>query len=77
MRREYIEEIFEDYLKTPQTQYAILINVTWGSGKTYFFKNNLVVSSDCGVFGSWKLSFHEQSFILAERTQSACISNFA
>jgi hypothetical protein len=41
MQSEYIEEIFEDYLKTPKTQYAILINGSWGSGKTYFFKNNL------------------------------------
>ncbi|TBX64774.1 hypothetical protein EZL74_12865 [Flavobacterium silvisoli] len=41
MQSKYIEEIFEDYLKTPKTQYAILINGSWGSGKTYFFKNNL------------------------------------
>lgn len=41
MESEYIEEIFEDYLKTPKTQYAILINGTWGSGKTYFFKSSL------------------------------------
>jgi len=41
MNTDNIKTIFTDYLKTEKTQYAILINGTWGSGKTYFWKNSL------------------------------------
>lgn len=41
MESKYIEDIFIDYLATKDTSYAILINGTWGSGKTYFWKNTL------------------------------------
>lgn len=41
MESKYIEDIFKDYLATKDTSYAILINGTWGSGKTYFWKNTL------------------------------------
>jgi hypothetical protein len=41
MNKEYIEAIFSDYLRTERTQYAILINGPWGSGKTYFWKLHL------------------------------------
>ncbi|OOB83768.1 hypothetical protein BZL53_01410 [Flavobacterium columnare] len=41
MESKYIEDIFKDYLTTKDTSYAILINGTWGSGKTYFWKNTL------------------------------------
>ena len=41
MESRYIEDIFKDYLATKDTSYAILINGTWGSGKTYFWKNTL------------------------------------
>lgn len=41
MNADHIHEIFENYIKTPDTQYAILINGAWGSGKTYFLKENL------------------------------------
>lgn len=41
MESEYIEEIFRDYLSTEKTNYAILINGSWGSGKTYFWKTKL------------------------------------
>ncbi len=36
-----IEKIVENYLKAKQTDYAILINGPWGSGKTFLFKNKL------------------------------------
>lgn len=40
MNTDNIKIIFRDYLKT-DTQYAILLNGNWGSGKTYFWKHNL------------------------------------
>lgn len=36
-----INEIVKDYLKTPKTDYALMIKGDWGSGKTYFIKNSL------------------------------------
>ncbi len=41
MRTEHLEAIFTNYLIEIKTQYAILINGTWGSGKTYYWKNEL------------------------------------
>jgi hypothetical protein len=38
MTTEHIEQIFIDYLKTDKTQYAILLNGSWGCGKTFFWK---------------------------------------
>jgi hypothetical protein len=38
MNSKFIESIFIDYLKTDKAQYAILINGSWGCGKTYFWK---------------------------------------
>ncbi|MFM7717389.1 MAG: P-loop NTPase fold protein, partial [Microcystis sp.] len=38
---EQIKTIFTEYLKKENTQYAILLNGAWGSGKTYFWKNEL------------------------------------
>ena len=35
----HIQEILEQYITTPNTDHAILINGEWGSGKTYYFKN--------------------------------------
>lgn len=41
MESRFIENIFKDYVSTPDTSYALLINGTWGSGKTYFWKSKL------------------------------------
>lgn len=41
MESKFIENIFKDYISTPDTNHALLINGTWGSGKTYFWKNKL------------------------------------
>lgn len=41
MESKFIEEIFKDYISTPETNYALLINGSWGSGKTYFWKSKL------------------------------------
>lgn len=50
MKSKYIEDIFTDYLATKQTNYAILINGSWGSGKTFFWKTKLSqLSKDAGL----------------------------
>lgn len=41
MKADNIKTIFETYLVTENTQFAILINGTWGSGKTFFWKYDL------------------------------------
>jgi hypothetical protein len=41
MRTENIEKVFVEYLKTEKTQYALLVNGSWGCGKTFFWKENL------------------------------------
>lgn len=41
MNTEHIEKIFTDYIKTEYTQYALLINGSWGCGKTHFWKYDL------------------------------------
>jgi hypothetical protein len=41
MQNTHLESIFTDYIRSPQTKYAILINGSWGSGKTFFWKNRL------------------------------------
>jgi hypothetical protein len=49
-----IIDILESYIKQENTDFAILINGTWGSGKTYFIKNELgdrVVKHMCDVDG--------------------------
>ncbi|KXS48704.1 MAG: KAP P-loop domain-containing protein [Halanaerobium sp. T82-1] len=41
---EYLKNINESikrYLEIDKTDYAILINGSWGSGKTYYFQNNI------------------------------------
>lgn len=38
---EAIISIITDYLKGKETDYALMINGAWGSGKTYFIKNTL------------------------------------
>lgn len=41
MTTKYIEQIFTDYIKAKGTQHAILLNGSWGCGKTYFWRNTL------------------------------------
>lgn len=41
MRTEQVETIINEYLKKESTQYALLINGKWGSGKTFFWKTRL------------------------------------
>lgn len=41
MTTEHIEQIFTEYIKIDKTQYAILLNGSWGCGKTYFWKYTL------------------------------------
>ena len=38
---EKISNIIEDYLNTPNTDYAILLNGEWGCGKTYYVEHEL------------------------------------
>lgn len=42
MHFENIVTIFDGYLKNKSTEYAVLLNGKWGSGKTYFWKHTLV-----------------------------------
>jgi len=41
MNTDHIKAVFREYLADPHAQYAILINGPWGSGKTYFWDNEL------------------------------------
>src|SRR6218665_4204550 len=41
MDSSHIIKIFDEYLKTKETSHALLLNGSWGSGKTYFWKNVL------------------------------------
>lgn len=41
MNVQKIEEIISSYLEEKESQYAIMINGPWGSGKTYFFRKVL------------------------------------
>lgn len=36
---KHIREAIWDYLKSDTSEYALLLNGKWGSGKTYFWKN--------------------------------------
>lgn len=58
MTTEYIEQIFNDYIKTKQTQYAILLNGGWGCGKTYFWKYTLEKISKENQFDTIYLSLN-------------------
>lgn len=39
MSPEDFKAAIENYIKTPDFDYSILISGEWGSGKTYYFKN--------------------------------------
>ncbi len=39
MKSEELQDAIITYLNAPETEYAIMINGEWGSGKTYFWKN--------------------------------------
>ena len=42
MEDDKILNVLNQYINNPNMQYAILIDGDWGSGKTYFIKNNFV-----------------------------------
>jgi len=42
MNSENIASIVEEYLETNNTQYALLLNGGWGTGKTFFWKDTLL-----------------------------------
>jgi hypothetical protein len=41
MNTENIKSIFKDYLIIENTNYALLLNGNWGSGKSFFWRNSL------------------------------------
>lgn len=41
MQTDHIKDIITEYLNKEKTQYAILVNGTWGSGKTFFWKSEI------------------------------------
>lgn len=45
-----ILSVFDNYLKTPGTTYALLINGTWGCGKTHFWKSEMVSTATKNSF---------------------------
>lgn len=42
MNKDEIINIVEKYIQDTDSNYAIMINGSWGSGKTYFYKNSLI-----------------------------------
>lgn len=58
MTTEHIEQIFETYIKTGKTQYAILLNGSWGCGKTYFWKYRLEEIAKTNKFKTIYLSLN-------------------
>lgn len=44
--------VFEEYLRTPNSNYAILLNGKWGTGKTFWFKNKIkpIIESTSTLF---------------------------
>ncbi|MGG0179116.1 P-loop NTPase fold protein [Gottfriedia acidiceleris] len=51
---KYIEESILNYIKKENTNYAILLNGKWGSGKTYFFENSLKLAIENTDFNGKK-----------------------
>lgn len=58
MDSSHIKVIFEDYLKTVNSNYALLINGSWGSGKTYFWKDSLSKICDENNFKTLYISLN-------------------
>ena len=46
-----IVEVVREYLKDSIYNYAILIDGDWGSGKSYFIKQNLIPEIEKDYFG--------------------------
>lgn len=42
MNSENIASIVVEYIETQNTQYALLLNGGWGTGKTFFWKDTLL-----------------------------------
>ena len=42
LKNNEIKDIIIDYLKNDKSNQAILIDGEWGSGKTFFIKENLI-----------------------------------
>ena len=36
-----IEKVIKDYIKTKNTDYAVMVSGGWGCGKTFFWNNTL------------------------------------
>lgn len=58
MNTDNIKAVFENYLKADKTQYAILLNGSWGSGKTFFWKNNLAPLAEKNKFKTIYISLN-------------------
>lgn len=42
LNESQIIEIFDEYIKSKNTDYAVLLDGSWGSGKTYFIEHSIV-----------------------------------
>lgn len=63
---EAIVSIMTDYLKDKDTDYALMINGAWGSGKTYFINNTLkaeIESVECPKNDNDKKKTYKQIFV--------------
>ena len=58
-----LDRIIEDYLKAKDTDYAIMINGDWGSGKSYYIKHDfqkIVTSVPCEMPETIREKTHAQ-----------------
>lgn len=58
MTPQKILSVFETYLKTPGTAYALMINGTWGCGKTHFWKTEMASSAEINSYKSLYVSLN-------------------
>lgn len=61
-----IVSVVKDYLKDKDSDYALMIHGTWGSGKTYFIKNTLkteIESVECPQKDNDKNKTYKQIFV--------------
>lgn len=68
MNKDAIISVMEDYLRSKKTDYALMINGEWGSGKTYFIKNTLFPK----IKGTETDNIH---LSIRERVLTPCASN--
>lgn len=59
---EEIKEVIQDYLNNKKTDYAILINGQWGSGKTHYWKEEISSLISNSIYGKIENSSNKSRF---------------